>query len=84
MEDDKEVKKIVARMLGSEDQLLATMAEYDINDILKSYGTICAHVEELTTPHDRALARTLIHLGLGRILYVKGTSEQSEKKDQTP
>lgn len=83
MEDDKEVKKIVARMLGSEDQLLATMIEYDTNDLLEAYGRVCAHMKEMADPSDRDLAKILVHLGMGRILYVKGTNEL-EQKDPSP
>jgi hypothetical protein len=80
MEDEKEVKKIISRMLGSEDQLLATLSEYDTNDLLEAYGRICAHVKQMPFREDVDLAKVLVNLGLGRILYIKGTID----KDQTP
>lgn len=70
--DEKEIKKKAARMLSSEDQLLETMSEYDTDGMIESYDRICEFLKQMPE-QDAAFARTLMSLGMGRIIYVQKT-----------
>ena len=64
---DTELKKYMARMLSSEDQVLSKMTEIDMLEILASYERISNFVEDMPEV-DACTAKILLALGFGKII----------------
>ena len=59
-------------MLGSEDQILAYMSQFQTADLLESYDSICAQVDQFPIKEEASLARILLTLGFGRLAIAEG------------